>query len=180
VSHDLHAESDGLLIGRVVNGDRDAAAVLIRRHQKALLGFLRRVAPQSADDVFQETWIRAIRGAPGFDPAYPFPPWLFRIAWNLVRNDWNRREMAVGEQPDVAADVNGLDDDLVARERDRRVRLLVRELPPHLAEAVFLRYFEELSEKEMAERLGVPKGTVKSRLHHALRRLTPAAIKEFS
>lgn len=175
----LEADSDGTLIGRVVNGDGDAAAVLIRRHQKALLAFLRRVAPRSADDLFQETWIRAIRSAASFDPSYPFPPWLFRIAWNLVRSDWKRRE-ETAEPPEVASTETNVDDDLLARERDARVRLLIRELPPQLAEALFLRYFEELSEKEMAERLGVPKGTIKSRLHHALRKLGLAAMKEFS
>ncbi|MEA2489921.1 MAG: polymerase sigma-70 factor, subfamily [Acidobacteriota bacterium] len=180
MTDDLGAESDGTLVGRVVNGNGDAAAVLIRRHQKALLAFLRRVAPRSADDIFQETWIRAIRSAARFDPSYPFPPWLFRIAWNLARSDWNRRETGVPEPAGVASTANDVDDDLVARERAERVRLLIRELPPHLAEAVFLRYYEELSEKEMAERLGVPKGTIKSRLHHALRRLGLAAVKEFS
>lgn len=178
----LEEESDGTLIGRVVNGDRGAAGVLIRRHQKPLLAFLRRVAPQSADDHFQETWIRAIRSAASFDPTYPFPPWLFRIAWNLVRSEWGRREAAgEGSGPfEIRSEAIGADDDLLGRERDGRVRLLMRELPPQLAEALFLRYFEELSEKEMAERLGVPKGTIKSRLHHALRKLAPAVMKEFS
>ena len=178
----LEAESDGTLVGRVVNGDGDASAVLIRRHQKSLLAFLRRVAPHSADDLFQETWIRAIRGATSFDPSYPFPPWLFRIAWNLVRSDWKRRELAgeVAERVDLVSNADGADAGLLARERDARVRLLIRELPPQLAEALFLRYFEELSEKEMSERLGVPKGTVKSRLHHALRKLGLAAMKEFA
>ncbi|MDQ3280595.1 MAG: sigma-70 family RNA polymerase sigma factor [Acidobacteriota bacterium] len=178
----LEAESDGVLVGRVVNGDSEAAAVLIRRHQKALHGFLRRVAPDAADDLFQETWIRAMRGAPRFDPSYPFPPWLFRIAWNLVRTDWKGRETTedVAETPEVASEVIRADDDLLARERASRVRLLIRELPPRLAEAVFLRYYEDLSEKQMAERLGVPRGTIKSRLHNALRRLGLAATKEFS
>lgn len=184
MSSDFEQESDGTLVGRVVNGDTDAAAVLIRRHQRALLAFLRKVAPQSADDLFQETWIRMIRGASSFDPTYPFPPWLFRIAWNLVRSDWQRRETAAGADPlegtDIASGATGADDDLLARERDARVRLLMRELPPQLAEALFLRYFDELSEKEMAARLGVPRGTIKSRLHHALRKLGLAAAKEFA
>jgi len=177
----LQGDSDGTLVGRIVNGDRDAATAIIRRHQRALLAFLRRVAPHSADDLFQETWIRAIRSAPSFDPTYPFPPWIFRIAWNLVRSDWRRREAAgeLGDPSNTPSGAEGADDDLLARERDWRVRLLMRELPPQLAQALFLRYFEELSEKEMAERLGVPKGTIKSRLHHALRKLGPAVRKEF-
>ena len=56
----------------------------------------------------------------------------------------------------------------------------VSALTPKIRLAILLRYFEELSEKEMAQRLGIPKGTIKSRLHHALRKLAPAVMKEFS
>ena len=123
-----------------------------------------------------------MRSAASFDPTYPFPPWLFRIAWNLVRNEWQRRESTgeISEAANVTSPAASADDDLLAAERDARLRLLMHELPPYLAEALFLRYFEELSEKEMAQRLGIPKGTIKSRLHHALRKLAPAVMKEFS
>jgi RNA polymerase sigma-70 factor (ECF subfamily) len=63
------------------------------------------------------------------------------------------------------------EDDVIERDCARRLRDLVATLPDRLAEPLFLRYFEELSEREVAARLGVPVGTVKSRIHNALHRL---------
>ena len=69
---------------------------------------------------------------------------------------------------------------LFRSERSRRVRELVARLPERLSQAILLRYFEELSEKEVADRLGVPVGTVKSRLHHGLKKLAAAAKEDFA
>ena len=68
-------------------------------------------------------------------------------------------------------DEPGAEEQMLAQERTRVVSAVVSALPPLLAEAVWLRYFEELTEREMAQRLNVPAGTVKSRLHHGLKRL---------
>jgi RNA polymerase sigma-70 factor (ECF subfamily) len=65
------------------------------------------------------------------------------------------------------------DETLIETERTVRLTRLIGLLPGRMAEAICLRYFEELSEKEMASRLGVPVGTVKSRLHHGIKRLAP-------
>mgnify|MGYP001793514304 CR=1 FL=1 len=64
-----------------------------------------------------------------------------------------------------------LDDEVLQRDEHRRTRELSAALPPKLAETLMLKYFEDLTEKEVAVRLGVPVGTVKSRLHNALQRL---------
>lgn len=65
-------------------------------------------------------------------------------------------------------------------DRAERVRNLVARLPERLAQAILLRYFEELSEKDVAERLGIPVGTVKSRLHHGLKRLAQTIEEEWT
>jgi RNA polymerase sigma-70 factor (ECF subfamily) len=72
------------------------------------------------------------------------------------------------EMPSQHASV---EEEVIARDRAHRLRDLVASLPDRLAEPVFLRYFEELTEREVAARLGVPVGTVKSRIHNALHRL---------
>lgn len=72
----------------------------------------------------------------------------------------------------------GVDVELIEAERRARLRHLITLVPERLAEAIWLRYFEELSEKEMATRLGIPVGTVKSRIHHGIQRLKPRARDE--
>jgi RNA polymerase sigma-70 factor (ECF subfamily) len=119
-----------------------------------------------------------VRSAHTYDPEHRFSTWLFRIAWNQVRDYWRRRNAderasarRLEELDTRPVDGPGAEERLLAQERTRAVSAVVSALPPLLAEAVWLRYFEELTEREMAQRLNVPAGTVKSRLHHGLKRL---------
>ena len=182
---DLDRASDALLMGYIADGRGEAIAPLIRRYHRALLAFLRRATAGAAEaeDLFQDTWIRVVRSARTYDPTYAFSTWLFRIAWNRVRDYWARlpavprsQQVPLESHPSEAP---GADEMLLARERAGIVSSLVRELPPRLAEAVWLRYFEDLNEKQMAVRLQVPPGTVKSRLHHGLK-LLGALLQERS
>jgi len=175
--------TDELLMGYIAAGQRDQVGILIRRHGDLLLTFLRRTAPSEADadDIFQEVWLRIVRGARSYDPAQRFTAWLVTIAWNQVRDQWRRHKSqqacSAGDSADNVEDVHcpgpGADVELLATERSNRLRRLIGLLPERLTEAICLRFFEELSEKEMATRLGIPIGTVKSRLHYAIKQLTP-------
>jgi len=177
---DLEGAADSLLMAYIADGSGECVGYLVVRYQRALLSFLRRgtgSAPE-AEDLFQETWVRVVRSAHTYDPEYRFSTWLFRIAWNQVRDYWARRKAhermsAPGlENLDARpAKEPGAEEQMLAQERTRAVSAVVSALPPLLAEAVWLRYFEELTEREMAQRLKVPPGTVKSRLHHGLKRL---------
>ena len=164
----------------IAEGSVECVGTLVARYKRALLSFLRRStggAPE-AEDLFQETWVRLVRSAHTYDPEQRFSTWLFRIAWNQVRDYWVRRKThersSAPQLEDLDArpvDEPGAEERMLAQERTRAVSAVVSALPPLLAEAVWLRYFEELTEKEMAQRLKVPAGTVKSRLHHGLKRL---------
>jgi RNA polymerase sigma-70 factor (ECF subfamily) len=165
---------DAHLIGLIVNGDAEAVRPLIERYQHPLAALLQRALGRSpdVDDVFQETWIRVVRSAHRYDPAQRFSAWLFAIAWNLVKDRWSRRVDTA--DVDLAAMVSperSPEEQAVAEDRAARVREMVARLPERLAQAILLRYFEELTEKEVAERLGIPVGTVKSRIHHGLKRM---------
>ena len=173
--------NDAYLVGSIANGDADAVRPLIERYQKPLAAVLQRALGKSpdVDDVFQETWIRVVRSAHRYDPEQRFSAWLFAIAWNLVKDRWSRR--VTHDDVDLAAMVSpdrSPEEKVVADDRAERVRELVAQLPERLAQAILLRYFEELSEKEVAARLGIPVGTVKSRLHHGLRRLAETIEEE--
>jgi RNA polymerase sigma-70 factor (ECF subfamily) len=173
--------NDAYLVGSIANGDADAVRPLIERYRKPLAAVLQRALGSSpdVDDVFQETWIRVVRSAHRYDPAQRFSAWLFAIAWNLVKDRWSRRVQH--DDVDLATIVSSErspEQRAVDADRAERVRAMVARLPERLAEAILLRYFEELSEKDVAERLGIPVGTVKSRLHHGLRKLAETMDEE--
>lgn len=166
--------NDAHLIGRIVNGDTDAVRPLIERYQRPLAALLQRALGRSpeVDDVFQETWMRVMRSAHAYDPAQRFSAWLFAIAWNLVKDRWSRRvDNADIDLATMASPEQSPEEQAVASDRAARVRDMVGRLPERLAQAILLRYFEELSENEVAERLGIPVGTVKSRIHHGLKQM---------
>ena len=175
--------ADELVMGYIAAGHSEYLSTLIGRQGGPLIAFLRRTAPctADADDIFQEVWLRVVRSARSYDPEQRFTPWLFTIAWNQVRNHWRRHKeqqsVRTDDGPDSLANSRSAgpraDERLLEAERSDRLRRLIGLLPERLAEAICLRYFEELSEKEMASRLGVPVGTVKSRLHHGIKRLSP-------
>lgn len=172
---DHHEDNDAALIGRIILGDAQAAGVLVDRHTPALRRFLLRsgVRVENLDDLLQDIWIRVVRSASRYDPAQPFPPWLFAIAMNRLRTRWSREKPVepLEAAPELVSPLPAADIALEGTERAGVVRAEIAKLPPHLGDAILLRYFEELSEQEMARRLGIPRGTVKSRLHAAMKRL---------
>lgn len=171
---------DEALMQRVQRGDEAALGQLLERYRHRLFGFLvRRVDPTTADDVFQETWLRVVRYRDRFDPSRRFSTWLFQIANNLCRDRARRRGSeerameSVRETQQVARELGrspgapSLDTRL-----DLQRRLAV--LPNRLREVVLLRYLHALPEADVAEIVGIPRGTVKSRLHAAIRALRAA------
>jgi RNA polymerase sigma-70 factor (ECF subfamily) len=181
--NDLTTASDAFLVGSIANGDAEAVRPLIERWRKPLAAVLQRALGPSpdVDDVYQETWMRVVRSARSYDPAQRFSAWLFTIAWNLVKDRWAKRvrhaDVDLAKMPSRERSAEDL---LVESDRAEQVREMVSRLPERLSQAILLRYFEELSEKEVALRLGVPVGTVKSRLHHALKKLAASAEEELA
>lgn len=163
---------------RVQHGDARALEALVGRYDRRLLGFLGRRGPAGrSEDLFQETWLRVVRSAASFDPSRRFSTWLFQIANNLCRDVARRhtvetrvsesgRTLSSALHGGAAAARSAVPLDV---KLDVRRRLLA--LPDRLREAIVLRYFEGLSEAEIASVVGVPAGTVKSRLHAAVKAL---------
>jgi RNA polymerase sigma-70 factor (ECF subfamily) len=164
--------TDEELMVQLQAGSESALETLVERWRAPLFGFLvRRSAPADADDLFQETWLRVVRARRRFDPRRRFSTWLFQIANNLCRDRFRRggtaaRARAVlAEAPAPDAEDPSLRIDLARR---------LAALPERLREVLVLRYYRDLGESEIAELLGIPAGTVKSRLHAALRALREA------
>ena len=156
----------------VGQGDERALGLLVERYAARIHAFLARVTGDrdDADDLLQDTWMRVARGARGFDGARLVRPWIYGIAANLARDLHRRRgvRLRAVQRADVAAPEAAPAFRPVER-IDMRERLA--RLPERLREVLVLRYFDGLDEAEMAEALGIPRGTVKSRLHGALRAL---------
>jgi RNA polymerase sigma factor (sigma-70 family) len=158
--------SDEDLMRRVATGDTHAFETLCRRYETPLHRFLwRHLDGRDVEDVHQETWLRVVRSAGRYDPSRRFSTWLFQIAVNLCR-DWHRRPPPEPHDPDTV-DAAGPDSAVrgaAAVDADR----LLAALPEAQRAAVLLRYYHDLSEEEVAAVLDCPRGTVKSRLHHAM------------
>lgn len=170
-----------------LGGQTDAFDELVVRYRDGLFRFLLRFVGNraAADDLFQETFLQVHQSASTFDTAKRFKPWIFTIAANKARDHLRRskRRSTVPLSAPVrgAADDSGgtfvdllkdplpmPDDRAQVRETADLVRAVVEALPDHLREVLLLAYFEQFAYKEIAEMLGIPLGTVKSRLHAAV------------
>jgi RNA polymerase sigma-70 factor (ECF subfamily) len=165
-------KSDEELMIALQAGDEGALASLMDRYKGPLYAFLnRRAGSAAADDLFQESWIRVARARDRFDPKRRFSTWLFQIGNNLCRDRARRREVErrYQERTRLESDRRATAPEPVDSRLDMEKRLAA--LPGRLREVLLLRYYHDLGEKEIAGALGIPRGTVKSRLHAAIRAL---------
>jgi RNA polymerase sigma-70 factor (ECF subfamily) len=177
--------SDEDLLCAYREGDTDALAELIRRYRSELFNFLVRFVGgrAAAEDVFQETFLQIHLSSHTFDETRRFKPWLFTIAANKGR-DYLRKQRRHAAMP-LSASVGGDDEagayvDLLEgptpepgagldeREVADLVRQAIERLAPHHREILLLAYFQRFNYNQIAEALGIPLGTVKSRLHSAV------------
>lgn len=170
-------------------GERDSFEQLVHRYEGELFSYLRRYLgdADAAEDVFQATFLQVFLKRDQFEEGRRFRPWLYAVATNQAidaQRRGRRYQMSsldrAGQSED--GDVGTLVDLLVSRtedplaqidanERQRWLREAVDKLPETLRAVVNLVYFQDLKYRDAAEALGVPVGTVKSRLHMAILKL---------
>src|SRR5581483_1942481 len=168
--------SDEALVVLVSRGDEEALDALYARFGRVAYGVALRILRDAdlAQDAVQEAFLGAWRTAAAFDPVRgSASTWLLtlvhRRAVDVVRREQRRRAEPLDDAP-VAA-VESTDEDAWLRERRRAVQAALARLSPDQRQALELAYYGGLSQSELAERLGVPLGTVKSRMFAALARL---------
>lgn len=166
------------LVRRARAGDAEAYGELAAPHCGSALRVATVVlgTAEGADDVVQQAMERAWRSLGRFQPGRAFRPWLLRIVANTARNDrrsrGRRAHLAVRAAHAAARDAVVSPEDVVVSELERRrVVAALNRLRAGDRLVVALRHFEQLSEREMAEVLDRPVGTVKSRLARAMGRL---------
>jgi RNA polymerase sigma-70 factor (ECF subfamily) len=168
-------ETDGALIEQSVQGRADAFVEVVQRHEVAVHGFLaRRAGQQAADDLLGEVWVRAFAARGGYDPGHADArPWLYGIARNVLRAHWRSRQDASAVAEEAVDPWDDVVDRLDSAARARELISALRALPAPERDVLLLVAWEQLSPAEAAAVLGVPQGTVRSRLHRARAALRP-------
>ncbi|HUU29569.1 MAG TPA: sigma-70 family RNA polymerase sigma factor [archaeon] len=163
-------QDEYILVEKLKQGDPEAIDDVVDRYQQQLYAFIMRMVSNQAEaeDIFQDTWIRAIRNIGSFRGDARFSTWLFQIALNLCRNlmrQHSRRSFVPLEEAGNLAEESGID--AVKILQVQQIRKLVLSLPTKMREIVILRYYHDYGDQEIADITGLPPGTVKSRLHRA-------------
>ena len=186
------AADDRALVERVVAGDAEAFEALFARYREAVGRHIRRMVRHggAADDLVQEAFLRVWTRAEQWDGRGSFRGWLFRIATNLALNHLRsvrrRRQRPLEPPPEPLGDeddepmapawmidASALGPDAVVELAEERelCRRLIDRLPEDKREVFRMAHEAEMPVREIAEALGIPVGTVKSRLHYAAKRL---------
>ena len=161
--------SDAQLLLRIADEDREAFRLLVGRHGDRIFRFALSLtrSPHLAEEVLQETMMAVWKGAKRFKGRSKVTTWLLGIAKNQAHNLLRREER--GRRLPEAAD--RVPDPSSEAEMSVQVERAVDALPEAQREVLHLVFYENLTVRETAELLGVPEGTVKSRMHHARKRL---------
>lgn len=160
--------SDQEIIDQVLSGDDEAYGHLVKRYQRAVYSVARRYLRShlAADDVAQEAFIRAFFSLKSYDSRFRFYTWLVRITINLCHDTVKREGRYLPLAAENEAADNSADPLEAAVQSDacQRIRREIDELPLDQREVILLRADRELSYQEIGRVLGIPAGTVMSRL----------------
>ena len=173
--------SDGNLIERVGDGDRDAFDELYRRYSRPVLGLaLRRLGDRGrAEDAVQDAFAAIWRSASSFDPERgQGGAWLYTVARNAIVDGARRRPEPPMEAPDEPSGESGPPEQAEAAWLSWRVHGALERLPDHERPVIELAYWGGLSQSEISEFLDVPLVTVKTRTRSALARLADLLEEE--
>ena len=173
--------SDGELIVLSADGDRGAFEVLYRRYARPVFGLaLRRLGDRGrAEDAVQETFASIWRAARSYKPERgPGAPWLYAVARNAITDRGRARTEMPAEIPDEPSGEAGPAEQAEAGWTSWRIHRALEELNDNERSVVELAYWSGLSQSEIAEFLGIPLGTVKTRTRAALARLATLLEEE--
>lgn len=187
------SDADAALVARCKGNDLTAFDEIVERYQHKIYGYVKRLVGNETDaeDITQEVFLKALHSLHTFREESSLQTWLFRIATNLCRDAHRRRQREKGwlplwrhtgsadspdeecaiEIPDYRNDPEKL---LLHEELSNLLKQAIDRLPLVMREVLVLHDMESLSYEEIAHALGIPLGTVKSRLFHARARLRDA------
>jgi len=175
----LEQPGESVLVERARRGDQDAYGELVTRYRSlaARVAYVITASAADADDVAQDAFVKAYYALDRFREGAPFRPWLLRIVANEAKNRKvsavRRPTVELSAAADRASGETALSPEDAAVAADLRAGLVaaINRLRPDDRLVLAYRYFFDLSESEMADALGIARGTVKSRLSRAMERL---------
>ncbi len=170
-------EVDNVVITRILAGEKDAYEVIVRRYQarayRAALGWVGNT--EDALDLSQDAFVKAYRALRRYDTTRPFFAWFYVIlrntCFNFLRRRKRMRTVSLDYVPDGCA---ATEDEARVADIKRQVWRAIAGLPQPIREVMVLKYFEEMSYREIAETVGCPVGTVMSRLYYGRKKLKKA------
>ncbi len=189
----MHGPTDEELLLAVRSGDNESFGTLVARWERPLFHFVYRMIsrPEDARDICQETFLRVLNKADRFKPGAKFSTWMYQIALNLCRDQLRKKrrwsavvvERNSDFEPEPAQSaVHQIDDNPAeAAERTERRQLITQalgEIPAEQREVLVMKEFEGMKFREIAEILGCPESTVKSRMYYGLNGLKAALAKQ--
>jgi len=167
-------KADSELVQEVKEGNRNSFSQLMERHQRGLLRLSMRFTREQsqAEDIVQESFIKAYQKIEMFEGRSSFKSWLYQIAVNTARNRLRSRHHETVSIDELSLGVSaGAEMELVQMDVRRIIRAEVENLPERQKMALKLRIFEDLSFKEIAEIMACPYDTAKANYRHALMKL---------
>ena len=173
----MQATSDDVLIARIAAGDRLAMQVLFARHHVKVYRFVLRLVgnPTTAEDLISEVFLDVWRQASRFEARSAVSTWLLAIARFKALSALRRRPEAELDEDKAAAIEDPSDDpEVVAQKKDKGavLRKCLEALSPDHREIIDLVYYHEKSVEEVAEIVGIPAATVKTRMFYARKKLS--------
>ncbi len=170
------------LINQALEGDQKAYAEIVNQYQEKIYNFVFRMVKDRplAEDITQETFIKAFRALSSFNSEYAFSTWLFKIAANNCIDHFRKKKLktfsldtpiSVKEgdiQRDYPDTTNvGPEDGMISQEKRFQIKDAIDSLPRKYRDAILLRHTQDKSYEEIAEELDIPLGTVKVRIFRA-------------
>lgn len=176
--------SDAILVNQYIEGDEKSLALLIERHQSKIYGYIySKVSDRDfADDIFQETFFKVIhtlKSKKQYNEEGKFISWVLRIASNLVIDKFrNDKKMPLNRDTDeysvfsrITDNSPNIENELIKNQVDLDLKNLIEKLPKDQKEVVMMRYYSEMSFKEIADYTGVSVNTTLGRMRYAMNNL---------
>lgn len=174
---------DAVLVKNYIGGDENALAILIKRHQSKLYGFIySKVSDRDiSDDIFQDTFIKVIKTlkSNSYNEEGKFLPWVMRIAHNLIVDHFRKnKKMPMTRETEEFSIFSIMTDNslnvegqIITEQVENDLQRLILELPDDQREVLHMRIYQDLSFKEIADMTGVSINTALGRMRYALMNL---------